>query len=139
MQIVPIWISVIYNENFQNLNKYFVLTICLAIRRICYLAFPIRINKLSQVSVPYPCPCHTPCHAPLQLYTPIITISWKRHKGYWYIVFIKCWGKSKFKKYRFFGYHRKFSLHSQIVQSTVNFATKETQLSVFLHTSLKGL
>ncbi len=34
-----------------------------------------------------------------------------------YIVFIKCWGKSKLEKYRFFGYHRKFSLHSQIVRA----------------------
>ncbi len=75
---------------------------------------------------PTPLPgCHTPLPRPCKAIYPgpahssnnWALRSWKRHKCHWFIVFITCWGKSKLEKYRFFGYHCKFSLHSQIVRA----------------------
>ncbi len=126
---VPIWTTIIYNDILRNWNTLFLLPICGTMERICYLAYRIHVNKLSWVPVPYP--PHPPVRLPHPLPRPLTAIyprpahsfnnwalrSWKRHKCCWYIVFIKCWGKSILKKYRFFDYHRKFSRHSQIVRA----------------------
>ncbi len=145
---VPIWTLIIYNDIWRNLNILSVLPICGTVERICYLACRIRVNKLSWVPVPYPPPpphplpgCHTPCPAPVQEYipvllTPLITICTEILKEtqmplILYIVFIKCWRKSKLKKYMFFGNHRKFSGHSQIVRAHLILLTRRHSCQFF--------
>ncbi len=53
---VPIWTIIICNDIWRNWNTHFVLPIYFTVERICYLAFRIRVNKLSLVPVPYPPP-----------------------------------------------------------------------------------
>ncbi len=123
---VPIWIIIVYNDNWRDWNTYFGLTICITVKMICYLAYRIRINKVTGTStVPPPPPlpgCHTPCPAPVQQYipvmhTPLTTGNWaQRSLKKTQMPFIKFLlnvaETLNYKKYRFFGYHRQFSHNS---------------------------